>query len=91
MKKVVPTILVILALISIFIAIIYFTKPASNLPHFYPGYSQGSSHKHVKHAVAFIGLSAILFLSAWMVSGQDNHNKYLDKNKITDVDNEIEN
>jgi ABC-type transporter Mla subunit MlaD len=72
MKKLLVVGLVILAILSAIVAAVYFTKTAGNLPHFYPGYLQGSVHKHTKHGVAFVGLAIVFLLGAWMVSGQSN-------------------
>jgi hypothetical protein len=69
MKKLSAALLVILAILSLFVAYVYFTKTAGNLPHFYIGYLKGSTHKHTKHGIAFIGLAIIFLLGAWMVSG----------------------
>ncbi len=54
---------------SVVIAYFYFTKTAGSLPHFFPGYTQGSAHKHTKHGLAFIGLAVVFIIGAWMVSG----------------------
>lgn len=68
MKKLSVIILVLLALVSLFVAYIYFTTNAGSLPHFYPGYAQGSLHKHTKHGIAFISLAVVFLLGAWMAS-----------------------
>ncbi|HVA11530.1 MAG TPA: hypothetical protein VNG32_05215 [Candidatus Dormibacteraeota bacterium] len=70
MKKLLVVGLVILAILSAVVAAVYFTKTAGNLPHFYPGYLQGSPHKHTKHGVAFAGLAIVFLVGAWMASGQ---------------------
>ena len=70
MKKLLVMVLIILAILSAIVAVVYFTKTAGNLPHFYLGYTKGSTHKHVKHGVAFAGLAVVLLLGAWMASGR---------------------
>ncbi|MFI5270715.1 MAG: hypothetical protein ACHQT9_01555 [Candidatus Saccharimonadales bacterium] len=70
MKKLGVIGLVILGIISGIVAVVYITQTAGNLPHFYPGYQAGSSHIHYKHGFAFIALAILLFLGAWMFSGQ---------------------
>lgn len=72
MKKTSAIILVILAIAAAVMAYVYFTKTAGNLPHFFPGYSQSSSHKHTKHGVAFASLAVVLLIGAWMVSGKSS-------------------
>lgn len=70
MKKLLVTLLIILAILSAVVSVVYFTKTAGSLPHFYLGYTKGSSHKHIKHGIVFAGLAVVLLLGAWMVSGQ---------------------
>jgi ABC-type transporter Mla subunit MlaD len=69
MKKLFVIALVILAIISGVVAVVYLTQTAGNLPHFYPGYLKGSSNKHLKHGVVFVGLAVVFLLGAWMASG----------------------
>jgi len=69
MKKLWIVVLIILAIISVAVAVIYFTKSAGNLPTFFPGYLKDSAHKHIKHGLAFISLAVVLLIGAWMVSG----------------------
>ena len=73
MKKLSVMGLVLLAIISAIVAVIYFSKTAGTLPHFFLGYTQGSDHKHLKHGIAFTGLAVVLLLGAWMISGQSTH------------------
>jgi amino acid permease len=70
MKQVSVAVCVLLAIGSSVLAVVYFTKTAGNLPHFLPGYVQGSGHKHLKHGIACLGLAIVLLLGAWMASGQ---------------------
>lgn len=81
MKKLLVIVLVILAILSGIVAVVYFTKTAGNLPHFYPGYLKDSSHKHFKHGVAFAGLAVVLLLGAWMASGHSNDASDVEKTK----------
>jgi hypothetical protein len=84
MKKLLMVALVILAIISGIVSVVYFTHTAGNLPHFYPGYTAGSTHTHTKHGIVFAGLAVVLLLGAWMVSGSS-----ADTSKATKkVDNE---
>jgi FtsH-binding integral membrane protein len=69
MKKTYLIVLVILAIVSFGAAIVYVTHTAGNLPHFFLGYSAHSTHKHIKHAVAFIALGIVFLIAAWMMSG----------------------
>jgi hypothetical protein len=59
---------VILGIVLIVIAIIYWTSTASGLPSFFPGHQAGSSTHHVKHGIAafLVGLALLAF--AWFYS-----------------------
>ncbi len=70
MKKLSVLILVLLAVVSAVIGVVYFTKTAANLPHYFPGHAAGSSAKHLKHGVAFVALAVILLVGAWVMSGE---------------------
>jgi amino acid permease len=70
MKQVSVVICVLLAIASAVLAVVYFSKTAGSLPHFLPGYAQGSGHKHLKHGIACAGLAVVFLLGAWMASGQ---------------------
>ncbi|HUO72730.1 MAG TPA: hypothetical protein VMU39_18315 [Solirubrobacteraceae bacterium] len=60
---------VILGIVLIVIAIIYWVSPASSLPSFFPGHQAGSSTHHVKHGIAafLLGLACLVF--AWFQTG----------------------
>ncbi len=69
MKKLLVLGLALLGILSASVAVMYFSKAAGSLPHFLPGFSQGSGHKHLKHGIAFAGLAVAFLLGAWMTSG----------------------
>lgn len=60
---------VILGLVLIVIAVIYWAEPAGSLPSFFPGHEAGSHHHHVKHGIAsfLVGLACLAF--AWFNTG----------------------
>ena len=60
---------VVLGVVLIVIAVIYWVEPAGSLPSFFPGHESGSSHHHVKHGIAsfLVGLACLAF--AWFNSG----------------------
>jgi hypothetical protein len=60
---------ILLGLILLVVAVIYFVDSASSLPSFFPGHTAGSSHHHIKHgiAAAVVGLGCLLF--AWFQTG----------------------
>jgi hypothetical protein len=60
---------VLLGIILIVIAIIYWTQTASDLPSFFPGHKAGSSTTHVKHGIAAFLLGLACFVFAWFQTG----------------------
>jgi hypothetical protein len=53
------------ALVFVVIGIVYFAKPASGLPSFFPGHQAGLSRHHVIHGIATIVLAGIAVIGAW--------------------------
>src|SRR5438046_3326963 len=60
---------VVVGVVLIVIAVIYWIEPASSLPSFFPGHEAGSSHHHVKHGVAALIVALACFVFAWFQSG----------------------
>ena len=60
---------VILGVVLIAIAVVYWVEPAKSLPSFFPGHTAGSNHHHTKHGIAafLLGCASIVF--AWFKSG----------------------
>ena len=60
---------VIIGVILIVIAIIYWAEPAKSLPSFFPGHEAGSNHHHVKHGIAafLVGIACLVF--DWFKTG----------------------
>jgi hypothetical protein len=60
---------VVLGVIFLVIAIVYWTTGADSLPSFFPGHESGSTHIHFKHglAAAVVGLACFVF--AWFQTG----------------------
>jgi hypothetical protein len=67
--KLLVTLAVVVGIVLIVIAVIYWAEPAKSLPSFFPGHQAGSSHHHAKHGIAsfFVGLACLAF--AWFRSG----------------------
>jgi len=61
------TIAIILGLICIAAAVIYFVMPAGSLPSFMPGFEAGSVRIHYKHGIAAAAVGVVLLVVAWMV------------------------
>jgi hypothetical protein len=60
---------VILGLILIVVAVVYWIDSAKDLPSFFPGHDAASSTVHVKHGIAalVLGLGCLVF--AWFQTG----------------------
>lgn len=70
-KLVIPA--VIVGVLLIVVAIIYFTTPEKSLPSFFPGHASASSaeadHHHAKHGIAALIVALALFAFAWFQTG----------------------
>jgi hypothetical protein len=60
---------VILGLVFVAIAIVYWTTGAGSLPSFFPGHESGSDHIHFKHGLAAAVVAAACFIFAWFQGG----------------------
>jgi uncharacterized membrane protein HdeD (DUF308 family) len=60
---------ILVGVVLIVVAIVYFAEPAKSLPGFFPGHQAGSSHHHAKHGIAslLLGLACLVF--AWFRTG----------------------
>lgn len=75
-KKLLAIIAVILGIIFLIAAVIYFITPAKSLPLFLPGYDAGITKTHFKHGLGALILALAAFAFAWFQSGgQRNKNK----------------
>ena len=60
-------IVLILGLVLIVIAGIYFMMPADALPGFFPGHETGLARIRVKHGLLSGGLCIVLMIGAWIM------------------------
>ena len=60
---------VILGIVLIVIAIVYWVEPAKSLPGFFPGHEAGSGHHHLKHGIASFFVGVACFVFAWFRTG----------------------
>lgn len=60
---------IIIGIVLLAIAVLYWVSTADALPSFMPGHETGSNHHHIKHgiAAAILGLGALIF--AWFQTG----------------------
>jgi Na+/H+ antiporter NhaD/arsenite permease-like protein len=70
-KLVIPAVL--LGILLIVVAIVYFVTPEHSLPSFFPGHSSASSpdanHHHTKHGIAALVVAVACFAFAWFQTG----------------------
>lgn len=70
-KFVVPAVL--LGVLLIVVAVIYFVQPAHSLPSFFPGHVSATdaeaAHHHTKHGIAALVLALACFTFAWFQTG----------------------
>jgi len=60
---------IVLGVLFMALAVLYFVDSAGSLPSFIPGHEAGSAHHHVKHGIAafVVGLGCLVF--AWFQTG----------------------
>jgi Na+/H+ antiporter NhaD/arsenite permease-like protein len=70
-KLVVPA--VVVGVLLIVVAIVYFVTPEHSLPSFFPGHASASSaeanHHHSKHGIAALIVALACFAFAWFQTG----------------------
>jgi amino acid permease len=60
---------VVLAVLLIVVAVVYWVEPAKSLPSFFPGHSGTETKHHVKHGVAAFVVGLALLAFAWFQTG----------------------
>ncbi|MBV8258236.1 MAG: hypothetical protein JOZ56_06375 [Actinobacteria bacterium] len=60
---------IVLGVLLIVVAAIYWAEPARSLPSFFPGHENGSTHHHVKHGIAAFLVGLACFAFAWFNTG----------------------
>ncbi len=64
---------VVLGVLLVVIAIVYFVEPAHSLPSFFPGHvsatSSEAAHHHTKHGIAAVVVALACFAFAWFQTG----------------------
>jgi CBS-domain-containing membrane protein len=70
-KLIIPVVL--LGILLIVIAIIYFVEPAHSLPSFFPGHVSATNaeakHHHTKHGIAALVVALAAFAFVWFQTG----------------------
>ena len=70
MKKLQIIIGVLVGVICLGFAAVYWTTPAGSLPGWLPGFIAGSSEIHVKHGIAALMVAIAAFVFAWFSIGK---------------------
>ncbi len=68
-KKLILTIDIILIVLLLIAAALYFTRPVNQLPHWFPGYAANVSRVHFKHGLAALILAIGGVVYAWFLTG----------------------
>jgi uncharacterized membrane protein HdeD (DUF308 family) len=70
-KLIIPVVLV--GVLLIVVAVIYFVQPAHSLPSFFPGHVSATdaeaTHHHTKHGIAALVVALACFAFAWFQTG----------------------
>ncbi len=66
---------VVVGVLLIVLAVVYWIEPASSLPSFIPGHEAGSAHHHVKHGIAAFFVGVALLVYAWFQTGGSKNEK----------------
>jgi hypothetical protein len=60
---------IVLGVLLLVVAVVYFLEGAKDLPSFFPGHDAASSHVHVKHGIAALALGLGCLVFAWFQTG----------------------
>ena len=60
---------VVLGVLLIALAVVYWALSAGSLPAFLPGHAAGSGHHHIKHGIAAFLLGVACLVYAWFQTG----------------------
>jgi drug/metabolite transporter (DMT)-like permease len=68
-RRLLATLAIVLGIVLIAIAVVYWAEPAKSLPSFFPGHQAGSNHHHTKHGIASFLVGLACFVFAWFNTG----------------------
>jgi hypothetical protein len=60
---------VVVGVVLIVVAVVYWAEPAKSLPSFFPGHDAHSTTHHVKHGIAAFAVGLAAFAFAWFQTG----------------------
>lgn len=70
MNKGLVVVSVLVGIVFLVIAGVYFMTPANHLPSFFPGFDSTVTKAHYKHGIGALGLAVATFIFAWFQSGK---------------------
>ena len=65
----VTALLIAAGVVCVAVAVVYFARPASQLPSFFPGHDVTLSRHHTTHGVGMLVLAALCWVGAWFTTG----------------------
>ena len=69
-NKLVVVLAVLVGIVLLIAACVYFIEPAKSLPSFFPGYNSTLARHHYTHGVGTLVLGLVAFAFAWFQSGK---------------------
>jgi hypothetical protein len=69
-RRILVVLAIVLGIVLIAIAVVYWAEPAKSLPSFFPGHQAGSNHHHTKHGIAAFLLGVACLVFAWFNTGK---------------------
>jgi amino acid permease len=61
--------LIVAGVACVAVAVVYFARPASQLPSFFPGHDAALSRHHTTHGIGMLVLAALCWVGAWFTTG----------------------
>ena len=68
-RRLLVALAIVVGIVLIVVAAVYWAEPAKSLPSFFPGHSATATTHHIKHGIVSIAVAAALFVFAWFASG----------------------
>jgi len=68
--QLIVVVLVIIGLLALVAGIYYFATLSGKLPTWFPGYLAGSTHHHIKRAIAGIVVAVLCAIGVWFLTGR---------------------
>ena len=68
--QLIVVVLVIIGLLALAAGIYYLATPSGKLPTWFPGYMAGSTHHHIKRAIAGVVVAVLCGIGVWFLSGR---------------------